>query len=423
MKQFPPSIKEYIPLEGSGPAYLYEFTNIENSMKYVGIHKGLPEDTYFESSKNPDFRKVMSGEKPVLIYKILKYGTYKQMQDAEHAILSEANAKSNPLYYNQSNGSPSFSHKGLDIQKCIDIDERRRNGEFDLPERQPLQNWVKVARYQGRAEEESKESIRKIKGLIEANAGNTTNCDPIFIIDNELINGNHTLSAAEQAKNCIDIPVAILPDEIAKTLSPLEKDYLSKLANKEDEKHKTSNSKKDIVKTLVMNKLADPKFDFSSSRCLMILEGLRVRTKSEQNSILKMAKEQYVAEKNRLAGKMRVNWKLARNEKIIENKCNDLRDSNTLVFSVSSGMTNKFDNELIDHLLLNPAKPYITIVVFHPSDDSEKAWNTREGNRIYNRFMDLFEHMVVPQVDGIPVERTLNFVVMDSWKSDKTLAK
>ena len=37
--------------------------------------------------------------------------------------------------------------------------------------------------------------------------------------------------------------------------------------------------------------------------------------------------------------------------------------------------------------------------------------------------MDLFEHMVVPQVDGIPVERTLNFVVMDSWKSDKTLAK
>ena len=53
----------------------------------------------------------------------------------------------------------------------------------------------------------------------------------------------------------------------------------------------------------------------------------------------------------------------------------------------------------------------------------DRAWNTREGNRIYNRFMDLFEHMVVPQVDGIPVERTLNFVVMDSWKSDKTLAK
>ena len=172
-----------------------------------------------------------------------------------------------------------------------------------------------------------------------------------------------------------------------------------------------------------MNKLADPKFDFSSSRCLMILEGLRVRTKSEQTSILKMAREQYVNEKNRLAGKMRVNWKLVSNEKLIKDKCDDQRNTNTLVFAVSSGMTNKFDNELIDHILLNPNKPYITIVVFHPSDDSEKAWNTREGNRIYNRFMDLFEHMVVPQVDGIPVERTLNFVVMDSWKSDKTLAK
>ena len=83
MKQFPPSIKEYIPLKGSGVAYLYEYTNIVNMMKYVGIHLGLPEDTYLESSKNPEFRKVMAGSEPVLIFKILQYGTYKQMQDAE----------------------------------------------------------------------------------------------------------------------------------------------------------------------------------------------------------------------------------------------------------------------------------------------------------------------------------------------------
>ena len=86
MKQFPPAIKEYIPLKGSGVAYLYEYTNIENMMKYVGIHLGLPEDTYLESSKNPEFRKVMAGSEPVLIFKILQYGTYKQMQETIQTI-------------------------------------------------------------------------------------------------------------------------------------------------------------------------------------------------------------------------------------------------------------------------------------------------------------------------------------------------
>ena len=96
MKQFPPAIKEYIPLKGSGVAYLYEYTNIVNMMKYVGIHLGLPEDTYLESSKNPEFRKVMAGSEPVLIFKILQYGTYKQMQDAEHALRGQEPSPSWP---------------------------------------------------------------------------------------------------------------------------------------------------------------------------------------------------------------------------------------------------------------------------------------------------------------------------------------
>ena len=420
MKQFPPSIKEYIPLKGSGVAYLYEYTHIETLMKYVGIHLGLPEDTYLESSKNPEFRKVMAGSEPVLIFKILQYGTYKQMQDAEHAILSEVDARNNPNYYNQSNGSPSFSHKSLDIQKCVDIDSRRRRGEFNVGKK-PIDDWVDVPRFQGRADELDHKSVRKIKGLIEANGGNTDNCDPIFIILGELNNGNHTLTAASECAKVIDIPVAILPDDIGKTLSDLEIDYLSKLANKEDEKHKTSNSKKDIVKTLVKNKLADAKFDFDSSRCLAILEGLLVRTKNEQNSIKKMAKSQYITEKNRLEGKVRINWELKSNKAILSAKCDDQRNTDTLVYSASSGHTNKLDTEFITHINLNPAKPHIVIVIHHPSDEAEKSWNRTEGAKMYNRFTDFFEHMNMPEVDGIPVERTIRFVPMDSYKYDRSL--
>ena len=257
--------------------------------------------------------------------------------------------------------------------------------------------------------------------MIEANGGNTDNCDPIFIILGELNNGNHTLTAASECTKVIDIPVAILPDDIGKTLSDLEIDYLSKLANKEDEKHKTSNSKKDIVKTLVKNKLADPKFDFDSARCLALLEGLLVRTKSEQNSIKKMAKSQYITEKNRLEGKVRINWELKSNKSILSAKCDDLRDSNTLVYSASSGHTNKLDTEFITHVNLNPAKPHIVIVIHHPSDEAEKSWNRTEGAKMYNRFTDFFENMTMPEVDGISVERTIRFVPMDSYKYDRSL--
>jgi len=420
----PPSIKEYVPLEYTkrSEAYVYRYTNLNNGMMYIGYHVGIPEDTYLESSMNSDFRALMAGSDPVFKYEILYVGSKTEMQNQEHKMLKEVNAASNPNYYNGSNGTPSFSHKGLDIEKCIDIDRRRRDGEFDIGKR-PITDYPEdFPRFQGRAEELDNKSVRKIKGLIEANGGNTDNCDPIFIVNGELINGNHTLTAALECNKVIDIPVAILPDDIAITLSDLEIDYLSKLANREDEKHKISNSKKDIVKTLVKNKHADPKFDFDSARCLSILEGLLVRTKNEQNSIKKIAKSQYIAEKNRLEGKVRINWELVANKEKLSKKCDDLRDSNTLSFSISSGHTDKLNIEFISRVLLNPNKPYIVVVVHHPSEEAENKWHRTLSSEMYNRFTDFFEVMNTPEIDGVPVERTIRFVTMESFKYDRTLA-
>jgi len=134
-----------------------------------------------------------------------------------------------------------------------------------------------------------------------------------------------------------------------------------------------------------------------------------------------MAKSQYITEKNRLEGKVRINWELKSNKTIISAKCDDLRDSNTLVYSASSGHTNKLDTEFITHINLNPAKPHIVIVIHHPSDEAEKSWNRTEGAKMYNRFTDFFEHMNMPEVDGIQVERTIRFVPMDSYKYDRSL--
>ena len=90
-----------------------------------------------------------------------------------------------------------------------------------------------------------------------------------------------------------------------------------------------------------------------------------------------------------------------------------------ILFNV--GHTNKLDTEFITHVNLNPAKPHIVIVIHHPSDEAEKSWNRTEGAKMYNRFTDFFEHMNMPEVDGIPVERTIRFVPMDSYKYDRSL--
>tara|TARA_B100000029_G_scaffold474930_1_gene517778 strand:+ start:230 stop:1495 length:1266 start_codon:yes stop_codon:yes gene_type:complete len=418
----PPSIKEYVPLGYTTPseAYVYRYTNLNNGMMYIGYHVGIPEDTYLESSEHSDFRALMAGSEPVFKYEILYYGTKSEMQNQEHQLLKEVDARNNPLFYNQSNGTPAFSQKSLNIQKCKDIDERRIKGEFNIG-KQPLAKYKDISRYQARAEELNLKAVRKIKGLIEANGGNTDNCDPIFIVNDELINGNHTLEAILQCKKTIDVPVAVLPDEIAQTLTSLEIDFLSKLANKEDTKVKTPNSKKDFVKILVQCKLDDPKFDFNSAKALEILQECNVRTKNEITSIKKMAKSQYVTEKNALQGKIRIEWDRAANQKVIETKVENFRTHDTMSFAASSGHTNKLDTLLISYINLNPNKPHIVVVIYHPSDEAEEAWNRNERSSRYERYMDFFENMIVPELDGIPVERTIRFEELTSYKYDRSI--
>ena len=36
-------------------AYLYQYTNLQNDKKYLGIHKGSPDDSYRHSSTCPEF--------------------------------------------------------------------------------------------------------------------------------------------------------------------------------------------------------------------------------------------------------------------------------------------------------------------------------------------------------------------------------
>ena len=90
-------------------------------------------------------------------------------------------------------------------------------------------------------------------------------------------------------------------------------------------------------------------------------------------------------------------------------------------FAASSGHTNKLDTLLISYINLNPNKPHIVVVIYHPSDEAEEVWNRNERSSRYERYMDFFENMIVPELDGIQVERTIRFEELTSYKYDRSI--
>ena len=65
-------------------AFLYRFTNLENSKKYIGIHKGFVGDGYLHSSTNEEFIRDLSNDSIKFKYEILNYGDYKTMTVLEY---------------------------------------------------------------------------------------------------------------------------------------------------------------------------------------------------------------------------------------------------------------------------------------------------------------------------------------------------
>lgn len=84
-------------------AFLYEWTNTKNGMKYIGYHKGSIDDGYICSSKPmlSDYNQTTEAFER----RILAFGSKEEMVELERSTLKKLDAKRNPLYYNQQNGN------------------------------------------------------------------------------------------------------------------------------------------------------------------------------------------------------------------------------------------------------------------------------------------------------------------------------
>jgi len=87
-------------------SFVYCWTNRENNKKYIGVHKGTPNDGYVCSSKLmlEDYNKNPES----FVREIIMFGTFKDMHKLETDLLIQVNAAKNPSYYNQSNNDGAF---------------------------------------------------------------------------------------------------------------------------------------------------------------------------------------------------------------------------------------------------------------------------------------------------------------------------
>ena len=68
-------IKNIQPNETGADSYYYEYINLnKNNKKYVGIHKGTPEDTYHHTSSSEEFADDLINDD--FEYNVLLYGTF-----------------------------------------------------------------------------------------------------------------------------------------------------------------------------------------------------------------------------------------------------------------------------------------------------------------------------------------------------------
>ena len=103
-------------------------------MIYLGYHLGDPFDEYWHSSTCEEFAKLFASSKPIFRYEIMTYGTKFDMQNEEHQMLKEVDARNNPLYYNKSNGNPAFKEDNIDL--CVEIVNDIKLGKYRKEEKE-----------------------------------------------------------------------------------------------------------------------------------------------------------------------------------------------------------------------------------------------------------------------------------------------
>jgi hypothetical protein len=366
-------------------AYLYRFTDLDTNRVYVGIHKGYVGDGYWHSSTHKDFNKLVADNDANLKYEILEYGDYNQMTVSEHKILTEADAKNNPLFFNKTNGSPKY--RPIDLDKVKELANQIENGEFNCDEKESIEDISKLLRLQVRFQEDA-EHVKDISEKIDDAGGSTDKCNPIVIYEKRqegkdvIGDGNHTVAGVVKSKFGRDVPVARIPSDVHNDFTNEELIAVSNLLNKPADIIKKRASKEDMVKYIIKQYNNGVPVDDSSNK--QFLKEMRF-TNNQIKGILKASKQEVELNNLQKANQLWIDYSSGSGKKTLQNKVESHRDKDTMCIALSSAMF-RWDhifNHIFDNTIENSktkvreqGKSKLVILVHHNGPAAEDKWKS-----------------------------------------------
>ena len=368
--------------------YLYRFTNLDNDRIYIGVHKGIVSDNYWNSSTDEEFKAVCANPNSNLRYEVLEYGDYDYMTLREHVMLSSVDARNNKQYYNKTNGSPKY--KMINQEKINNLVARIEAGEFKVPNR-PIEDVMDIEHLQVRHFELDPDHVRYIANSIDDFMGDIKYTDPLILYEGRgtdsgevLGDGNHTRAGINKSKHGKEAKVCVIPLSETKEMSNEDLISIGHLLNKGPRVKKIHFQPEDGVKYMVARADAGVPTSFPGHTDYLKSLGLngqqirRVRDKADN-----------IIAENEMA-KGHKTW-IRYSTKEIENICSQYRDSDTVVVGFSSTMFAY--PMLLDALTLegNKDKKNLVMVVHHKNPKAEKNWNTRIAPKAYSNLEYILE--------------------------------
>ena len=261
--------------------FIYCWTNLDNKKWYRGKHQGYPRDGYLFSSKNEDFLVDFTDPNSRWKYEILNYVTTNttDLTNLEYEILTELDARNDPMSYNLSNGIPVKTNEP-DLKKVQKLADRIKNKEFPIRPKVKISYLMEMIidrnRIQSRKQDVSS-LIKEITGFINDAGGITdpcpsdcvkTNedgvtihehivgCDPVVmlydvtyrgIFYSEIIeDGSQTIQGASKADKAQHLRVQDVPAEETEDFTDAELVLLGNLLNPPQKKKKAATNREDF---------------------------------------------------------------------------------------------------------------------------------------------------------------------------------
>ena len=205
-------------------AYLYQWEIPQDDgsiKKYLGYHKGFPQDNYNHSSGDPDLNYAIATQDNI-IFHVLDYGTSEEMAQAERVLLEKVDARNNDAWYNKTNGGGR--HSKLDPLEDLMIFHEKSKDTAKFYNCDQLKD---LEPYQTRLTLINTDHVNDLLDVMEKDT-NPDKFPPISVLMNEdgqpskIISGNHRTKACLKSKNTIGLNVIEIPYEKWSKLSNID---------------------------------------------------------------------------------------------------------------------------------------------------------------------------------------------------------